>query len=831
MNTIYELDDQWKKVLTLDNFLGGLTVNEFVQQLSKEHAPSSLSSSANGNSNRDSTFDQLDPKPYIRTFESVLRELKKLKVECESNKVHLNQEVTESELAHARNVLQLNERFKAIVSNYDALDEKLSSVTQVVAPLGEKLEKSMRAKNSYVKSAELISFYKDFHLEGTSANLESLRTSSDWREKAQAAILVKQLLVLTRKIDTKSLPKTIETTSALEEYASAMETELLDSFNLAYRNNDFDKLNEIALILKHYNGGVNVIQSFINQHEYFADAELIKQNEADVAVFSNSALTEKLTNAEEHDMFYPKTLVESLSSMEEIVKAEAEIVRRVFEERAPVVMKLFLKQLMAKRVEPKATLFLNTSMTISNLAYLRTLHSVYSLINQFIKDLSEFFIEMNWDTNNSLASALDQCFTEIFSKIVFDRVKYFDVEKKCLESILIHMTSDFNTYHEREIRARHLTAKLSASGDVKAELTTYSIQGSNSKLSKVNSFIRSHLERDKKNAARSPPLRQPTDNSPPPDYTDLTHDEDPLFTLSCLDTMLKCAVESLARMMELIPTNSSDFCVELVEVMLLGLISSYVESALEAAYSQLISSDPAQTTNLNLSYMKYVSKTTEMLSLISASIKAIILPLLNNSPQAKKDIIKLANAYLKRAELAINIILEDTVQMVDQRFTIVLLKQNKKDFVPRSQELLDQDTVTGSELVTMLYSIHSQASRHLNNANLKSFLTEVGNTLYERLLQHYKKFYVSSIGGVIVTKDIIGYQNAIEEWGIEELDEKFALLRELANLFTVQPELLESLTKEGRLVNIGRNIISEYISRREDFNNDSFRTKFRMNLM
>ncbi|AGO13740.1 AaceriAGL130Cp [[Ashbya] aceris (nom. inval.)] len=831
MNTIYELDDQWKKVLTLDNFLGGLTVNEFVQQLSKEHAPSSLSSSANGSSNRDSTFDQLDPKPYIRTFESVLRELKKLKVECESKKVHLNQEVTESELAHARNVLQLNERFKAIVSNYDALDEKLSSVTQVVAPLGEKLEKSMRAKNSYVKSAELISFYKDFHLEGTSAKLESLRTSSDWREKAQAAILVKQLLVLTRKIDTKSLPKTIETTSALEQYAAAMEKELLDSFNLAYRNNDFDKLNEIALILKHYNGGVNVIQSFINQHEYFADAELIKQNEADVAVFSNPALTEKLTNAEEHDMFYPKTLVESLTSMEEIVKAEAEIVRRVFEERAPDVMKLFLKQLMAKRVEPKATLFLNTSMTISNLAYLRTLHSVYSLINQFIKDLSEFFIEMNWDTNNSLASALDQCFTEIFSKIVFDRVKYFDVEKKCLESILIHMTSDFNAYHEREIRPRHLTAKLSTSGDAKTEMTTYSIQGSNSKLSKVNSFIRSHLERDKKNTARSPPLRQSTDNSPPPDYTDLTHDEDPLFTLSCLDTMLKCAVESLARMMELIPTSSSDFCVELVEVMLLGLISSYVESALEAAYSQLISSDPAQTTNLNLSYMKYVSKTTEMLSLISASIKAIILPLLNNSPEAKKDIIKLANAYLKRAELAINIILEDTVQLVDQRFTNVLSKQNRKDFVPRSQELLDQDTVPGSELVTLLYSIHSQASRHLNNANLKSFLTEVGNTLYERLLQHYKKFYVSSIGGVIVTKDIIGYQNAIEEWGIEELDEKFALLRELANLFTVQPELLESLTKEGRLVNISRNIISEYISRREDFNNDSFRTKFRMNLM
>ncbi|AET39259.1 exocyst subunit SEC10 Ecym_4183 [Eremothecium cymbalariae DBVPG len=831
MNTIYELDKQWKRMLTLENFLGGLTVNEFVQELSKEHDTSAGNTGLSTGGNRDSTFDRLDPKPYIRTFESVLRELKKLKVQCNSKKEHLEQQVTESELAHAKNVLQLNDMFKGIVVNYNVLDEKLSSVTQVVSPLGERLEKSMRTKNAYVKSVELVTYYNEFYTNKGSKKLEQLRTSLDWKQKAQAAVVVKQLLILARKIDTKSLSQSIETTTCIEKYSEVMETELLDNFNLAYRENDFDQLNEIAVILKHFNGGVNMIQSFIKQHEFFNDLESVKQDEADMAAFAAPNMTEKLTNAEIHDMFYPQSLVKNLNEMKSVIKAESIIVKKVFEDRAPNVMKLFLQHLMEKMVEPKATLFLNTSMTISNLAYLRTLHAVYSLINQFIKDVSECLIELNFDKDNLLSNTLDQCFNDIFSKIVFDRSKYFDVEKKCLESILVHMASEFNIYHEKDIKYRTLSNKLSSNKDVKAELGMLSVPGTNSRLSKVNSFIRSHLERDRKGISKSPTLKQSTESTPPPESGDLTHDEDPLCTLSYLDTMLKCAVESLARMMELIPTNSSDFCLELVEVMMFGLVSSYVESALETAYTQLTRLDAFQDTELNLSYLKYVSRTTEMLSLISASIKAIIIPLLNNSPQAKKSVIKLSNAYLRRSEVAINIILDDTVLFLDQKFNHVLSKQNKKDFIPRSQELLDQDTIPGAELVAVLHAIHTQVLRHLKNGNLESFLIEVGNVLYEKLLDHYKKFQVSSIGGVIVTKDIIGYQNIIEEWGIAELDEKFALLRELANLFTVQPDLLESLTNEGRLVSMERKIVTEYISRREDFNNDSFRSKFGINLM
>lgn len=113
----------------------------------------------------------------------------------------------------------------------------------------------------YIKSVELISHYSSFYLQGSSKELENLRVSEVWKQRGRAAILLKNLLVLTRKLETKSLPKTIETTSAIEKYAERMENELLAEFNAAYRENNFNLLNEIAIVLNRYNNGLNVIQS------------------------------------------------------------------------------------------------------------------------------------------------------------------------------------------------------------------------------------------------------------------------------------------------------------------------------------------------------------------------------------------------------------------------------------------------------------------------------------------------------------------------------------------------------------------------------------------
>lgn len=87
-----------------------------------------------------------------------------------------------------------------------------------------------------------------------------------------------------------------------------------------------------------------------------------------------------------------------------------------------------------------------------------------------------------------------------------------------------------------------------------------------------------------------------------------------------------------------------------------------------------------------------------------------------------------------------------------------------------------------------------------------------------QLLEHYKKFTVNSIGGIVLTKDVLRYQSVIDEWNIPELSEQFQILKEIGNLFTVQADLVNSLVTEGQLAQMKPYNVRQYISKRDDFN-------------
>ena len=814
MNSLYELDSKWRELLTLNNFLGGLTVHEFVHAISNEN-------SLKDRATHTGAWEHVDPKPYIRTFESTVKELKRLSNEAENRKSSLEQEVTKYELLHSQRVLQLSGNLKTIVKDSAELDSKLTNVAQVVAPLGDKLEKAIKRKNMYIKSVELISHYSSFYLQGSSKELENLRVSEVWKQRGRAAILLKNLLVLTRKLETKSLPKTIETTSAIEKYAERMENELLAEFNAAYRENNFNLLNEIAIVLNRYNNGLNVIQSFINQHEYFMDS-------TEEEVLFDDSFKGKLSDINYHGACYDSTMVHKIEELKALIKNESRVVTKVFESRSAFVLQLFVQRIFAQKLEPRIGILLSASLSLSNLACVRMLYALHSLINQFVKDLSEFFQSLDSNTSEDLTSTLERCYSDLFAKTIFDRSKYFDLEKRSLENALALKTSTFGISHDKEISARALHNKLLNGNTLTHDIDLQEFNGALSgKLSQINNFLKSHLEREKRPALFSD---SSTDTTPNDGDVDALSSADPHFSLEGIDGMLKCAIESIARVMELVPSKANEYTFELVEIVLVGTIGSYVETGLEVSYAKMIEQDLPRNADVNLSFFDYISKSSEILNLISASLKTVVLPLFVNSPDIKKGIITLANHYIKKCELLINIVVDETVHGYSQRFATSLSKQKKKDFLPKAQDVLDQDTLPASEIVKDLHLLYAQARLYLKNDNLRSFLQQIGTNLYHFLLEHYKKFQVSSVGGILLTKDIIGIQTAIEAWAVDELLNDFATLRELANLFTVQPEELSSLTNEGRLATVDREIISAYVAKREDFNHDGFVSKFKINL-
>lgn len=878
MNSLYDLDPKWQKLLTLDNFLGGLTVNEFVESLGKDHSirvASSLDFSTDttisGIQLQDeqdtANWQRLDTKPFIRTFESTLKELKSLNEDAISRKNKFGEQVSRQELVHSENVIDLSSDIQRINGQFNDLDNKLTNVNQIVSPLSDKLESTIRKRKNYVKSVELITEYSNFYKFGNSKNIENLRISKNWKNKIQAATYIKNLLDLSRKIETTAIPKTSEITKSIEKYSEMMETTLLENFNSAYRENDFNQLNEIALILNHFNGGINVIQSFINQHAYFINSDEIG---LDDQMNIDDQFKKRLMDQNIHTVVYEQNILKMLNEIESVVKNESKIVKGVFEERASYVMQLFIQRVFVQKIEPKVETLLNNSLSLSNLAYVRTLHGLFSLIGQFVKDLTEFFQileieqdEVNKDSklitntfesnnNSSIITVLEQCSSDMFSRYIYDRARYFDIEKRNLETILVDTTSIFTNKHNKEIQSKMLLNKLGKMLEKDDEANTHyeefinqTTTTSKRKISQFNDFMKKRFDRldhlsnlslsrsntfsKDRDSSQLSNIQSPGDDS----YSDeniMTDISDPEFNLDTVDSMLKCVVESIARVMELVPNKSSEYSLELLDIMFLGIVGNYVEMSLEVAFFRVKNFDIYKSEDFNLSLLNYITKSTDILNLLSTSVKAIFMPLLNNSPDGKKQIIESTNNNIRKCEISINIIIDEITEVYSAKFSNTLTKQNKKDFTPKSQDLLDQDTLPAIEITNLLSSLYTQASIYLKNKNLNSFLNCIGEELYDLLLDHYCKFQVSSIGGIIVTKDIIGFQNVIEDWRIPNLLEKFSTLRELANIFTVQPDLLDSLTKEGHLATLDRDVIQSYIAKREDFNHDNFISNVKMNL-
>lgn len=389
------------------------------------------------------------------------------------------------------------------------------------------------------------------------------------------------------------------------------------------------------------------------------------------------------------------------------------------------------------------------------------------------------------------------------------------------------MTSKFNTLHEKDIRQRLLTNKFKASTNDSPETRINELSTTNtanSKLSQITTFMKSRIDKDILPVSRSRSVKENENGSP------IDHAGDDGYNLETVDAIIKCIVEAIARVMELIPNKATSCIYEILELASMGIIGSYVKNALEVAYCSISKPEQNKVDEIDLSSMKYISITTEILSLLSTLIKSVCLPLLSNYPDVKKKVIIATNSQVKNCEVMINLIMEEVFQQFSNKFIASLSKQKRKDFLPKSLDLLDQDTQPAVEIVNLLNSTYSQVSQHLKSQNLTTFLSTIGEDLYRLLLDHYGKFQVNSTGGIIVTKDIIGYQTTVDDWDIPDLSEKFATLRELANLFTVQPDLLDSLTKEGHLAHMSRGIIQTYIANREDFNQDNFMSNMKQSL-
>jgi restriction endonuclease Mrr len=790
------LDDDIRKLLGLENFLGGMSVSDFIEELSKDH----FLKGAEVNK-----LEYLDPKPYIRTFESTLRELKKLSVEANDQQNYHERESDKFDLKHSHNIMNLSSRIDDTNEKFEGLDVKISLVTSRLNPLGDSLNRITNSRDRSMVTIFLIRAYHGFYTKEKYEPLESLRVSKKYDDKIKCAQTVAKLLILSKKIEAPELSRTTKTVEVIQKFAETMETQLLRKFEVASEDNNFDMMKEIAAILYEFNGGTSVVQSFINNNDILIGETGEEDNNN---IIDNEALWVKLSDPNYVEAVRDDGTQMLLDRLKVAIKGQTRIVLQVFQE--PIgVLKTFIQRVYAQIIQTRINAILQYSLSIGTLAHVRVLHALHIMVGDFSKDMKEFLMTNEFDKENELVTILNQSFYDLFVEYTYDSV-YFVREKKNLENLIYSYVHKFNSFHEKPLSNGFLTDKLTQMEN--AEFKSAVAEHQSMERRRLNQF-KSYVNSMK---ARLPATSRNSDddNTRDPDFKEYGK-----LNLSTVETILKSSVESIARMLELCPNKSPEFSLEILEIVLFDFGKLYVGGALEVCYDQVKYDNTFSKTNstgeINLEYTSIFPEVSDILYLISSCIKKIILPCALNSPNIKNRMTNLTNAYIKRCEASLNIILNETLDMISTRIAYLLSKQKKKDFLT---DVIGEDTEACESVSEFLDNIHLQLRHSLNSTNLNSVLIKIGMNLLNQLLEHYKKFVVDSTGGIVLTKDVIRYQSSIDKWHIEELSENFLLLKEIANLFTVQADLINSLVTEGQLAQLKPYTIKQYVSKRGDFN-------------
>jgi hypothetical protein len=242
---IYDLDPAARELLQLDTFRNRFVVNEFVQGLSAANIASSARQSR----------DALDPKPYIRTFESALTRLQSLRDQVVNEQNKVDKDVKQAEVQFARKNSQLEDTFRDINSTFTGLQTRISEVGKTAITigmhchplllicLGFQLEAVEKQRRRALDAKDLFTYYLDFANDKTSDRLDSLRLSEQGG-KSQCAIMTRRLLALSKDLDEEGGVR-----ESIEKYGERLEKDLLKAFDKAYRRGDLREMGVYISLL------------------------------------------------------------------------------------------------------------------------------------------------------------------------------------------------------------------------------------------------------------------------------------------------------------------------------------------------------------------------------------------------------------------------------------------------------------------------------------------------------------------------------------------------------------------------------------------------------
>ncbi|WVF69874.1 hypothetical protein IAT40_004656 [Kwoniella sp. CBS 6097] len=661
----------------------------------------------------------------------------------------------------------------------------------------------------------------------------------------------------------------------IERYCERFEKEVLRLFDRSYRKGDPRMMAHCAKTLQDFNGGASCVQIYVNQHDFFISKDRLLEEAVKPADGANGEESPADLWATIGDPdAAPPTIEPGLEALfKEIritVSQEAQIVKAVFPNPS-AVLQVFLQRVFAQVIQQHLETLLSRAATISTLAVLRLLHLTHSTCATLVDDLKTYDLTLGGPSKGGptstsaggpLANMLDHSLEEMFVPWL-EGTRYLESESKNLVELYAGLLSRFTRYHETVLKAKpnslldKVVNQLATSSS--AATTSSTAQTAAAAISKyANLFTSSSTQ----NKASSPVVASkpfgpnaahlgvnpnagarntgadtggtltPSGGARPAmqrsntlqgdlvnkGLEDKVWATDGVLTIDMAERMLKWHAEAVGRAVELSPPGDvAKNALALSKVLSEAIGRSFIETALDSSLSKLENHESRAEPDLQP--LTVLKPADQICHLWQRYTSTALLPLAGNTVAIRREMGTFNSHNVVRMEGKINAVIQKALDGIVSWLSFLLTKQKKNDYKPKNDELSFARTITEpcEFCCEFLSTVRDAANEGLSGKNVEGFLTEVGVAFHSLLLDHYKKFPVNPTGGLMLTKDLASYQEAMSSYGIQAVNDRFDMLRQLGNSFIVQPNVLKSYMTESHLGRIDARLLRPYLAQRSDY--------------
>ncbi|KAI9013349.1 exocyst complex component Sec10-like protein [Phycomyces nitens] len=793
--TLYDLSSGVQHLLTIENFKGNVSTHAFLE---------SISQGIINDLDEKEQKAAFDPKPFIRTFENVLDELNVLRTQVQDQCDELESSVQVAESQYRKSVVDLHGSFDEVYRSYDNLESRIGEVGKTAIRIGEQLESIDKQRSRASESRDIIEYYMEFQ-EDSSERLDSLRYHGGDEGQVKAAIIARRLSAVAKEVGTND-----EAKASIEKFCESFEKEMLEEFDTAYKDGDPRIMGHCAKVLFEFNGGTSCIQTYVNQHEFFMSNMKLEEIEDLRYSEDHSNLSDPNIPPPEVDT----SLVKLYDDIRITVRKEVEIISNVFPQPA-TVMQVFLQRIFEQSIQDHVERLLIKAEKMSNLAYLRVLVSTHAETKRLIENL-KFYCDKeasfvnSVDANGLVASVsldqtLDRCMADLFVPYT-EGERYLTRERLTLNELFGSIVAEFLNYMQQRkktsLRNQSVLARtlnqISASTSTSGLAQIPPMGGDIGSSSPTNPFERS-------------PEKKTISN--------LVKVDDNGFCLLSSNTILRVLgihAEAIVRCVELSDVQDLPSYIKKLYGLLVDFMDvKYLDIVLDDVIEELGNTkvEPEMTC------FPVIKTTTHMIQLLQEHFQTAVVPLVAGSPAVHKEILINKNTFMSLLEQKVNTLLQKILDSASGWLSEILSRQKKNDFRPKDEEvvMMSMGTLPCLQSVDFITRLYKAASKTLQGRNLEMFLMVVGNGFHGQLLEHFKKYFVTPTGGLLVTKDIAKYQEVIRMFKIPSLDDRFEVLRQIGNIFLVKPEILRSILSEGYLARLDPSALYPYLEKRVDF--------------